>query len=40
MWHDILVWLPTITDIAQAFTAVINLTIAVGRLRRWWLTER
>lgn len=40
MWHCTLEWLPVVTDIAQALTAIVNLTIAVHRLRRWWPTER
>ncbi len=34
MWHEILEWLPTVTNIVRLLTSVINLSLAVRQLRR------
>ncbi|GAA1296436.1 hypothetical protein GCM10009634_51680 [Saccharothrix xinjiangensis] len=33
-------WLPTLTSIAEAATAVIGLVLAVDRLAKWWRARR
>jgi len=38
--HAAWTWLPIITTIAQALTAVVGLVVAVHRAVRWWLRDR
>lgn len=38
--HTLWTWLPTITTVARAITAVTGMVIAVHRAIRWWRTGR
>jgi hypothetical protein len=38
--HTLWTWLPTITTVARAITAVTGAVIAVHRAIRWWRTRR